>query len=328
MTEQEWLACDSPQRMLEWLTTSVRGVTYDNPTIEAGTPLISVRKLRLFACACARQVWHLLTDSRSRQAVEVAERYADNDFPSTVDGRNAMIVASRDWNYGTVNSATPDLSKMCPCHPEANVAAYHAVHQQQTPNADNFLRDIVGNPFRPIELAPEEPGDPFKALDIIARERRRDPMPQYLLRSWLTPTVKDLALAAYTERVSRRCERCEGIGHYNPLNPIQVRGCPDCHGTGTVVTGELDQDRLGVLSDELELVGCDNEELLRHLRGEERCHACAAAMRRIEEHNAAPHRIPDLWPNLCLVCNGSGWRPKRGPCVRGCAVLDLLLGKE
>jgi hypothetical protein len=32
--------------------------------------------LRLFACWCVRQVWHLVTDERSRRAVDVAVRYA------------------------------------------------------------------------------------------------------------------------------------------------------------------------------------------------------------------------------------------------------------
>ena len=35
------------------------------------------RTLRLFACWCVRQVWHLLNDDRSKNAVIVAEKHAD-----------------------------------------------------------------------------------------------------------------------------------------------------------------------------------------------------------------------------------------------------------
>jgi hypothetical protein len=41
--------------------------------------VLTDRELRLFACWCARQVWHLLTDKRSRNAVEVAEQYANGN---------------------------------------------------------------------------------------------------------------------------------------------------------------------------------------------------------------------------------------------------------
>src|SRR5262249_35806135 len=60
MSEREWLEGTKTWFMLPHIP---------QPTSE--------RKLRLFACACVRRVWHLLPDERNRGAVEVAERFAD-----------------------------------------------------------------------------------------------------------------------------------------------------------------------------------------------------------------------------------------------------------
>jgi|SRR6516162_1380194 len=60
MSEQEWLDSTDPTPMLDFLRGKASG-----------------RKLRLFACACCRRVWPLLVERQSREAVEVAEQYAD-----------------------------------------------------------------------------------------------------------------------------------------------------------------------------------------------------------------------------------------------------------
>jgi hypothetical protein len=60
VTEAEWQACDDPQPMLECL----HGKASD-------------RKLRLFACACARRVPNQIINLRIQGTIEVAERYAD-----------------------------------------------------------------------------------------------------------------------------------------------------------------------------------------------------------------------------------------------------------
>ncbi len=41
--------------------------------------VLTEKELRLFACWAVRQVWHFLTDKRSRKAVEVSERYANGE---------------------------------------------------------------------------------------------------------------------------------------------------------------------------------------------------------------------------------------------------------
>jgi hypothetical protein len=60
MNEAEWLVCRDPKPMLDF----VRGK-------------VSERKLRLFAVACCRRIWDLLTDARSKRAVFADELLAE-----------------------------------------------------------------------------------------------------------------------------------------------------------------------------------------------------------------------------------------------------------
>src|SRR5207237_4009377 len=66
MTEDQWQVSSDPVSMLE--------------VVKVGA---SVRKLRLFACACCRRTWHLIQDERSRSAVDAAERLADGRTASS-----------------------------------------------------------------------------------------------------------------------------------------------------------------------------------------------------------------------------------------------------
>lgn len=59
MTEAEWQAAEDPAPILQFLRRKA-----------------SDRVLRLFACACCRLVWELVGEA-GREAVEVAEQYAD-----------------------------------------------------------------------------------------------------------------------------------------------------------------------------------------------------------------------------------------------------------
>jgi lauroyl/myristoyl acyltransferase len=72
LTEAEWLASDDPTLMLDFLG-----------------PSFSDRVVRLFACACGRLAWHLMTDERSRRAIELNECFAERQV--TVEERSACL---------------------------------------------------------------------------------------------------------------------------------------------------------------------------------------------------------------------------------------------
>ncbi len=186
MNEHEWLTSTDPAAMIAHFDAS-RATEY-----MARHSRLSDRKLRLFACACCRAVWHLLTDERSRKAVEVAERYvdgeatavelkeADTEATYVPDGPldTALFVADRDWDWLGNHLEQATLYGVLPDKQAA------------------LLREIVGNPWKPVTL-------PRPDCDECRNTRRlqMDQIPcPYCLCNWLTPPVLALARSAYDSR--------------------------------------------------------------------------------------------------------------------------------
>jgi hypothetical protein len=138
LTEADWLSARAPGRLLDRLRDA------------------SKRKLRLLACACARQVWDRLEDVRSREAVLAAEGYADGLL-----GRKGLIkfrdeafhvgVGTRGraylaWVVSWTESIEPDFLDWTVAQ-RATQAAPGAGVKQTAVCA--LIREVFGNPYRP-----------------------------------------------------------------------------------------------------------------------------------------------------------------------------------
>lgn len=311
MTEQEWLTSNGPQAMLEHLRYSSHE-ELGGVVTQSRHPGPSDRKLRLFACACCRQVWdgaecmHCkglgtigkqgiinfvdclwchgtgrtggLTDERSRNAVEVVERYADGLTEGISD---ACVKAYQAWSESGFENvpmflawASATSRSVFTEGPDTDrfITRWGLVAPSST--QANLLRDIFGNPFLPVVVTCRYP-------DLVdeygGRARVIDWTPEW--KQWRTPTVLAVAQVIYEER--------------------RFTDMP-------------------ILADALEDAGCEDWWLLSHCRGEEMCPVCLSGPNR-KQCRTMPGGNPDCF---------EGNIPKRGPCVRGCWVLDLILGKS
>jgi hypothetical protein len=179
--------------------------------------------LRLFAVACCRRIWQLLADERSRHAVEVAERYADaqaTEEELLAVGMDASAVPLNFGDMTSVNATEAALYTTGPTrylldsrrpglNPALNAAlavSGNALKREQGHQA-LLLRDIFGNPLRPITVDP----------------------------TWLTSTVVLLAKAIYDRTFDRMpaladalheagCGNDEILSHCRGSAP-HIRGC-------------------------------------------------------------------------------------------------------
>ena len=210
MTEAEWLECEEPRRMLAFLHRQA-----------------SYRKFRLFACACCRRRWHLMTSEQSRRAVEVAERYADDlaDPEELEEVFQAAAEEAEDLdNAATAAAYAAVWDDEQAAEEAADYAAYTVddASENAVPSGSRwgpagvaecaaqseFIRCVFGNPFRAVAFDP----------------------------AWRTTNVAELAQAIYDERAFDRlpiladalldagCDSEAILAHLRGPGP-HVRGC-------------------------------------------------------------------------------------------------------
>jgi hypothetical protein len=210
MTENEWLTGTDPEAMLEFVRARAKE-----------------RKLRLFACACCRGIWGLLTDPRSRRGVETAERFADGMVGQealAASEAEAEVAISRSasgepldpasyaawWTTAGYEERVGEIAEQTSRWVEQAVAETRgsAACDTERKRQCGLLREIFGNPCRPASGDPAWPGATALALaQAIYEEQTFERMP---------------VLADALEEAG--CADAEILGHCRGPGP-HVRGC-------------------------------------------------------------------------------------------------------
>ncbi len=238
MNATDWSACKHPREMLGKLRR------------------VSDRKLRLFAVACCRRIWHLFPHPSFQEAVVAVERFADGqtDWGTVVSIRELAKQSAKDQRRAEKTGARKWNS--------AEHKTYHAV--------------LVVNDKSARYAAKTTSGEVVIAASFAASLAEPSVWPDWHERSDAARIAENLA----------HCELVRDI-FGDRIRPSSFD--PDwCRHTiaqfADTIYEERAFDRLPILADALEEVGCTDAAILDHLRGP-------------------------------------------GPHVRGCWVVDLLLGK-
>ena len=194
MKEKQWQTTTRPRRLLAH--------------VEDGA---SERKLRLLAVACCHRIRDRLTEARWQLGVEVAERYADG-----LCGAEELAAAKAQL-YGrfTFGNEGTAVSICCSVGPrfipgEVLAGAGAAARRPTEKKAQaDLVRDIFGNPFRPVSFAPEWRTDTAVTLARTMYESR-----DFSAMPILADALQDAG-----------CDSDEVLQHCRDPQTKHVRGC-------------------------------------------------------------------------------------------------------
>lgn len=232
MTEQEWLACNSPLEMLDWLN-GVTGSIYGGSVERDRLP--SARKLRLIAASFYRLMGFVRGADEWEEPATEAERWADKEL-----------------------SRNPIDSD--PLHHAKSACRWVNIYYKDPSRATDAIRDIVGNPFRSVQLPwsrseRANPGCPtfiYYACDWFSRDVQCIAQTMYDSRDFtdmpiLADALEDAdcnepAILEHCRSVCEySCEKCKGHGtltiYKGPgATNLTFVDCKKCSGMGKLVT--------------------------------------------------------------------------------------------
>lgn len=146
MTEAEWLTCTHVETLISQLGNDR-----------------SRRKSRLLACACCWRMGELIPRDYC-EMLEAAERYADrqakkSELPTlkalrkVVPAAQAVVLAaSKHASLRTLRKAVAEAYSVVMGN--GSVDGFHERLLAERSAQINLLRDIFGNPFRPVAIEP------------------------------------------------------------------------------------------------------------------------------------------------------------------------------
>ncbi len=230
----------------DWLaaTTAAGLLTILFPDHRTPETLSVRRKLRLVLCGAARTVWDRLPHDDLRAAVEMAERFADGRASGVQlqevrrEVNRRLIAAQSDWRRLTDTPTAPDVVASA----VARYATAAAELAQACCNRSVTVARVAGRILAdfPRLTAPSVVWEAdlltnYRAVEVgpdpaaaVVRDIFGHPTLPHFADAWKSPTV--VALAAG-------------------------------------VAADAGFDRLPVLADALEDVGCEDERVLTHCRG-------------------------------------------------------------
>lgn len=308
MTEQEWLVSVDPMAMLDLRH-------WHGPRSK-----FTDRKLRLFAVSCCRQVRDkLVHDAPCAVCHGMGFAYIDLAHGCTIPceacsgtgrvnrSRRAVEVAER---FADGEATIEELSA-------AETAAFQR-WSELVNQPESVMASDAASCCRPqadwaaAEVASEEHAIPPAVKAALLRDVVGNPFQPVLLTPPEPPNTFE-ALDVLAESL-RHPERKYFWPRWRALTVVSL---------ATAIYEERAFDRMPQLGDALEDAGCEDETILRHCRNEEKCFWCHGTRRRPRwgDSDADEADYP------CNQCK-TGWLSLRGPHVRGCWVVDLVLGKE